>query len=151
MKIKAAKNTQTVQTAQTTQTTPESKTAAPEIKKRARRFSDDPSYGVKPAIPGELGPNGFPVGYNEHGDKVEWLPSDDEDREEFGPFFPMIIRRSDAAIQTECNDLTSKVWRHRVQRSPEGITNEFEWGLLCGRMSALSWVQGTNWDESLDT
>lgn len=143
--------------------------------KRAKALTTDP------VPPGEVGPNGCPVGYTKEGDKVEWL----HDEENPGEVWPMILRRNDNAILEAEREFFDVIWYDRklvlLQNMKEGTEanapkihkamlsamqrvekkygkrklrnyyhNDFEWGMLNGKFSALRWVMGSDWD-FLDT
>ena len=91
---------------------------------------------------GSVGPNGHRIGYTENGDKVEWIPDEEHPGEE-----PL----------TEAKKLVLKKAKKAAKRIEDKygkknlVLDDHEWGLLSGRMSALAWVLGSEWDELLDT
>lgn len=139
------------------------------------------SLTTDPVPAGEVGPNGRRVGYTKEGDKVEWLPDEENPGEEW----PMILRRNDNAILEAEQEFMDVIWYDRklvlIQNLKEGAEtidpkiyagmltamrklekkygkkklrsyyhNDFEWGMLNGKLSALRWVLGDEWD-MLDT
>jgi hypothetical protein len=136
---------------------------------------------VDPVNPGGVGPNGHRIGYTKDGDKVEWIPDDENPGEEY----PMILRRSDKSILKAEEEFMDVIWYDRKlglqQMLAEGKTtidsdiekgmlagmrrvekkygkrkirnyyhDDFGWGMLNGKLSALRWVLGAEWD-MLDT
>ncbi len=146
------------------------------------RSGRSPIQTTDPIAPGEVGPNGHHVSYTKEGDKVEWVPDDENPGKEW----PMILRRNDNAILAASEEFTDRIWydrklvllanlkegsetvasdiyegmlkaMKRTERKYGGkkalrqyYSNDFEWGMMNGKLSALRWVMGDEWD-MLDT
>jgi pyrimidine deaminase RibD-like protein len=144
-------------------------------RRRTRAQGNDPLSGA------EVGPNGHPIGYTKNGDKVEWIPddahpgkawplllrrSDKSILKAYNEFWDKVWwNRHQVMMQkmTSTRQLT-KEQRSVINKARQVARriekkygkknlgwNDFDWGLLSGRMSALAWVLGAEWDESLDT
>ena len=114
----------------------------------------------------QTGPNGHTVGYDDDGDFVEWIP--DEGGQNGGKPVPLVLRRGVHSIKDAYERFRDKVWwnRHMAHGEPRdaarGVEEKYgleflepgddiEWGICLGKMMALAWVLGMEWEDAGDT
>ena len=131
-----------------------------------------------PIEPETVGPNVFKIGYAENGDKVEWVIEDGEiwpmilrrnDNDILAMYNELwekvwYIRKLIYQEKMEREEVSYDdpnqphlIKAHERMRQIEekyGVENlgwdDVEWGIIQGKLSALSWVMGSDWEGSLD-
>jgi hypothetical protein len=84
--------------------------------------------------------------YNEFWDKVWWNRHQAwRARVEAGEQLSDVDRELYERAEEKAAEIAEQYGRDEL------VLDEFEWGMLNGRMSALAWVLGSEWNGSLDT
>jgi pyrimidine deaminase RibD-like protein len=144
-----------------------------DIRSRTRAETTDP------VDPNAVGPNGFKIGYTENGDKVEWIEEDGEtwplllrrnDNDivaEYNELWEKVwyVRKVIRQQRIDAGEiphedpnqphLIKAAERMRQIEEKYGIENllvdDIEWGIMQGKLSALAWAMGSDWEGSMDT
>jgi hypothetical protein len=87
----------------------------------------------------ETGPDGYPVGCNEHGDLVQII--DDEDGICADVFF-----RGEQNIITAVSEFVHQCVQQNDEDEDAPDLTEFEQGMIFGKLAALEWVEGGEWN-----
>jgi pyrimidine deaminase RibD-like protein len=134
---------------------------------------------LDPVQPDAVGPNGFKIGYTKNGDKVEWIEEDGETwpmilrrndndiLKEYNELWEKVwyVRKIIWYEKMEAREipkedlnqphLVKATKRMREIEKKYGQENlgwdDVEWGIIQGKLSALSWVMGSEWEGSMDT
>lgn len=132
-----------------------------------------------PPLPGDLSPDGDPLGYTSAGETVAWVKAGNE-----GSVAPMVLLRSRKQISAAYHEMREKVWWDRKQEWLAALRADVKeilpenrvmvakvraecrrieekygaaklWGAdpmeNQGMLRALGWVLGTHWGEAADT
>ncbi|TWO67767.1 hypothetical protein FN976_25620 [Caenimonas sedimenti] len=144
----------------------------------ALAYLEPTAWELKPAKM-VTGHNGGRMGFTAEGRKVEWIPSDEVEGEFVGMFVRRSdteISNAAAEFSDKVWWNRHQLWLERIQSGEESSDHpsfpkareaarrieaeygrqnlgwsDFDWGMLNGRLSALAWVLGSDWDSSLDT
>lgn len=144
-----------------------------DIRQRTKAETKDP------VDPEAIGPNGFKIGYTENGDKVEWIEEDGETwpmvlrrndndiLKEYNELWEKVwyirkvirfekMERGEIPYEDQNQPhLIKALERMKEIGEKYGAENlgwdDVEWGIVQGRLSALAWVMGSEWEGSMDT